>query len=71
MLHEMHFSLKPQEETDMPLDPENQKEIMKAAIREWLDDAFAEFGKWTLKGILALAFCGCVYLAMKGQGWHR
>ena len=52
-------------------DDQREKDIMKQAIKEWLDDAFAEFGKWTIKGILALAFCGAVYLALKGQGWTR
>lgn len=54
-----------------PLNQNEQKEVVKQAIREWMDDAFAEFGKWTLKGILVLAFAGCVYLALKGQGWHK
>lgn len=55
----------------MPIDPQDQKEAVKAAIREWMDDAFAEFGKWTLKGLLVAAFVGCVYLALKGQGWSK
>lgn len=53
------------------LTPDEQKNIAKQAIKEWLDEAFAEFGKWTLKGILILAFAGCVYLALKGQGWSK
>jgi hypothetical protein len=55
----------------MPLDREAQKQVLREAIREWMDDAFAEFGKWTFKGILVLAFAGCVYMAMKGQGWSK
>lgn len=55
----------------MPLDQQQQKEAMKQAIREWLDDAFAEFGRWTFRGLMAAALCGCVYLAMKGQGWSK
>ncbi len=55
----------------MPLDREAQKQALKEAIREWMDDAFAEFGKWTFKGLLVLAFAGCVYMAMKGQGWSK
>ena len=53
------------------LTPNQQKEAMKAAIREWMDDAFTEFGKWTFKGLMIAAFCGCVFLALKGQGWTR
>lgn len=55
----------------MPLDQQQQKEVIKQAIREWLDDAFADFGRWTIKGILAAAFCGAVYLAMINAGWHK
>lgn len=55
----------------MPLDKEAQKEALKEAIREWLDEQFAEFGKWTIKGLLVLAFAGCVFLALRGQGWHK
>lgn len=55
----------------MPIDKEAQKQAIKEAIREWLDDSFAEFGRWTLKGLLAAAFCGAVYLAMAGAGWHK
>lgn len=59
------------QENRQPREPSREKEVMKEAIREWLDDAFAEFGKWTLKGILAAAFAGAVFLALKGQGWTR
>ena len=55
----------------MPLDQQQQKQALKEALREWLDDAFATFGKWTLSGIVVLAFAGCVYLALKGQGWSK
>jgi len=48
-----------------------EKELMKQAIKEWMDDAFTEFGKWTFKGLLVAAFAGCVWLALKGQGWTR
>ncbi|WP_426111058.1 hypothetical protein [Massilia sp. PWRC2] len=55
----------------MPLDQNQQKEAVKQAIREWMDDAFTTFGKWTFKGLMAAAFAGCVYLALKGNGWTR
>lgn len=47
------------------------KEVVKEALEEWLDKKFAQFGKWTLGGLCALAFAGCVYLALAGQGWHK
>lgn len=42
------------------------KEIVKEALKEWLDDQFAKFGRWTLTGLLAMALVGAVYLAIHG-----
>jgi hypothetical protein len=57
------------------IDPNLQKEAVKEALKEWLDDQFhescASFGKWAIKSILAAAFCGLVYLALIGFGWHK
>lgn len=47
------------------------KEVIKEALEEWLDKKFAQFGRWSLGAILALALAGCVYLALVGQGWHK
>ena len=55
----------------MPIDKESQKAALKEAIREWMDDAFAEFGRWTFRGLLAAAFGGAVYLAFVNAGWHK
>lgn len=57
---------------NMPnIDPNIQKQAVKEALREWLDDQFASFGKWTFTGLLAAAFVGLVYLALTGAGWHK
>lgn len=53
------------------LTPEEQKNALKQALKEWLDEQFSEFGKWALKGILAAALAGAVYLALAAQGWHK
>lgn len=55
----------------MPLDPKDQKEILKEALHEWLDAKFAAFGKWTLMGMAAAAFSGLAYFALIGLGWHK
>jgi hypothetical protein len=49
------------------LDREEQKAIVKEAIREWLDEKYVDFGKWSLHGILA-AILGVLayFLAMHG-----
>lgn len=53
------------------IDKAIQKEAIKEAIREWLDAAFAEFGKWTLRSLFALFLGGIVYVIMLSQGWHK
>jgi hypothetical protein len=51
------------------IDPEMQKKLIKDAIKEWLNECYADFGRYTVKGVMALAFAGAVYLALRGQGW--
>jgi hypothetical protein len=53
------------------IDPEIQKQAVKEALREWIDERYAEVGKWTIRGLFALAFAGGVYLALVGLGYHR
>ena len=46
---------------------DEQKEIIKEAITEWLDSKYAQAGKWTIHGIIAsaIAFLG-FFLATHG-----
>lgn len=53
------------------LDRNEQKQALKEAITEWMDEKFADFGRWTFRGLLVAAFAGAVYLALKGQGWSK
>jgi hypothetical protein len=53
------------------IDKDVQKEAVKEALKEWLDEAFAAFGRWSFYGLLAMAFAGAVFLALKGQGWTK
>jgi hypothetical protein len=53
------------------IDPEIQKQAVKEALREWLNEQFAAFGRWSFYGLLASAFAGLVYLALVGAGWHK
>ena len=45
------------------------KEAVKEALKEWLNEQFAAFGKWTFTGLLSVAFCGMVYLWLSGHGF--
>jgi hypothetical protein len=49
------------------LDREEQKALIKEAFKEWLDEKYAEFGKWTFNKILGLGFVALVgYLVIHG-----
>tara|TARA_R110000796_G_scaffold82281_1_gene180627 strand:+ start:148 stop:327 length:180 start_codon:yes stop_codon:yes gene_type:complete len=48
---------------------DHEKEAIKEALSDWLDDKFAEFGRFSLKGILAVTLVAIVYLWSASQGW--
>lgn len=50
---------------------DDQKEIVKEALKEWLDEKWATFGKWTAKGLATMAFSALVYWWLSTHGWHR
>lgn len=47
----------------MPIDQdkEERKEIVKEALKEWLDDKFLEFGKWSAAAIAVSFLAAVVY----------
>lgn len=47
------------------------KQAVKEAIREWLDERFSEFGKWSFHGMAAAAVVALVYFILTLNGWHR
>lgn len=49
---------------------DQQREIMKEAINEWLNARFTEFGKWTFRGLIALAVAGIAYITAVRYGIH-
>ena len=51
------------------IDPNITKDAVKEALKEWLNEQFAAFGKWTFTGLLSVAFCGMVYLWLAGHGF--
>ena len=46
------------------------KEAVKEAIREWLDEKFMQFGKWSAAGLAAAILAGLTYAAGWIQ-WHK
>lgn len=53
------------------MDDEQIKRITKEALKEWLDDKFQQFGKWTLGGIIAAGLFALVYFILSLNGWHK
>ena len=51
-------------------DRDEQKEIVKEAIREWLDEKYAAFGKWTFHGLVASVLGFAAYW-LAGHGWIK
>lgn len=51
------------------MSPHEHKKAIKEGLQEWLDEKFTEFGKLSMKGILALALAGLVYLWSVTNGW--
>jgi len=50
--------------TEFDMSEDEKKALMREVLRQWLDEQFAMFGKWSLTGILSAAFIGAVYLAL-------
>ena len=47
--------------------PEELKQANKEAFKEWLDEKFSDFGKWTAKSLAALLF-GMVVVYLVNHG---
>lgn len=49
---------------------DEQKRLVKEAIKEWLDEQFARFGKWSLAALASLALAALVYFILSVSGWR-
>lgn len=50
---------------------EEDKELLKEALKEWMDEKFAVFGKWSFGTLATLGLAALVYLILTTNGWHR
>ncbi len=53
------------------MEPEELKRATKEAIREWLDDQFMVFGKWSLGAFASMGIAALVYFILWANGWHK
>ncbi len=52
----------------------NQAEVkaaMKAAIKEWLDEKFSEFGRWSMGAMFAAALAALTIFILRMNGWQK
>ena len=47
------------------------KIVVKAAIKEWLDEQTLKFGKWSLRWLALAALGALVYFILLAQGWSH
>ena len=47
------------------------KMMIKEAIKEWLDEKFAELGRWTFWGLVAFFLAGATYAIFWLNGWRH
>jgi hypothetical protein len=47
------------------------KDVVKQALKEWLDQRYMEVGRWTVSAFFLAVFAGLIYLALVAEGWHK
>lgn len=52
-------------------DQEDEKRIVKEAIKEWLDEQVLTFGKWSLRVIFGVILGALTYFVLAMNGWHK
>lgn len=50
---------------------DEMKEVTKEALKEWLDEKFTTFGRWTFRALASVAFVGLIYFVLKSNGWVK
>lgn len=53
------------------LKEEELKKVTKQAIKEWLDEQFIIFGKWSLVSLFAAGLAALTYFILWSNGWHK
>jgi hypothetical protein len=58
-------------EPEVLMSEQDQKEVLKEALREWLDDKFTVLGKWTARALAAAVFAAIVYFLLWANGLSK
>ena len=54
-----------------PLSSAETKEALKEALKEWMDDKFAEVGKWGVKGLAVVVLTGIIIFTIQHDLFNR
>lgn len=54
---------------DGGLTRDERKQIVKDAIKEWLNDQVTQFAWWSFRWLLAAMIAGVAYIALHMKGW--
>ncbi len=50
---------------------EDVKIVLKEALKEWLDEKFSTFGKWSFRSLAAAAIFALIYFILTMNGWKH
>jgi len=53
------------------MEQEDLKRAIKEAIKEWLDERFVQFGKWSLTGLVSVLIAALLYFILWANGYHK
>lgn len=53
------------------MDKNELKRLMKEALKEWLDEKFADFGRWSFMSIAAAALVALTYFIFWVNDWKK
>lgn len=59
------------DETKVIITQDEVKIALKEALKEWMDDKFTAFGKWSFRGIASAALFALIYFILTMNGWKH
>lgn len=52
-------------------DDDQIKAALKEALKEWLDEKFAAFGRYSVYSLAAAGLASLIYFILTTNGWHK
>lgn len=51
------------------LSPKDQKDLMKQALKEWMDERYADVGRWAVRTLLVAAVTSFLIWYIQARGY--